>query len=49
LLALPEELRKAGYTTNTIEGLRRQIRTALRATGGAHGAAARPRASNIRR
>lgn len=32
-LALPEELRKAVYTTNTIEGLHRQIRKAIKTRG----------------
>jgi putative transposase len=32
-LALPEELRKAVYTTNTIEGLNRQIRKAIKTRG----------------
>jgi putative transposase len=32
-LALPDELRRAVYTTNTIEGLHRQIRKAIK-TGG---------------
>jgi putative transposase len=33
VLALPEELRKAVYTTNTIEGLHRQIRKAIKTRG----------------
>jgi putative transposase len=32
-LALPEELRKAVYTTNTIEGLHRQIRKSIKTRG----------------
>src|SRR3954449_1529795 len=32
-LALPDELRKAVYTTNTIEGLHRQIRKAIKTRG----------------
>jgi putative transposase len=32
-LALPEELRRAVYTTNTIEGLHRQIRKAIKTRG----------------
>ena len=32
-LSLPEELRKAVYTTNTIEGLHRQIRKAIKTRG----------------
>jgi putative transposase len=32
-LALPEELRKAVYTTNTIEGLHRQVRKAIKTRG----------------
>ena len=32
-LALPEELRRAVYTTNTIEGLNRQIRKAIKTRG----------------
>src|SRR3954447_11160907 len=32
-LALPDELRKALYTTNTIEGLHRQIRKAIKTRG----------------
>jgi putative transposase len=32
-LSLPEELRKAVYTTNTIEGLHRQIRKAIKPAG----------------
>ncbi len=32
-LALPGELRKAVYTTNTIEGLHRQIRKAIKTRG----------------
>ncbi len=32
-LALPAELRKAVYTTNTIEGLHRQIRKAIKTRG----------------
>jgi putative transposase len=32
-LSLPEELRRAVYTTNTIEGLHRQIRKAIRTRG----------------
>src|SRR3954452_14389781 len=32
-LALPDELRKAVYTTNTIEGLHRQIRQAIKTRG----------------
>jgi putative transposase len=32
-LALPEDLRKAVYTTNTIEGLHRQIRKAIKTRG----------------
>src|SRR4051795_10229454 len=32
-LALPDELRKAVYTTNTIEGLHRQVRKAIKTRG----------------
>jgi transposase-like protein len=32
-LSLPEELRRAVYTTNTIEGLHRQIREAIKTRG----------------
>jgi putative transposase len=32
-LALPEDLRKAVYTTNTIEGLHRQVRKAIKTRG----------------
>ena len=32
-LALPEELRRAVYTTNTIEGLHRQVRKAIKTRG----------------
>jgi putative transposase len=32
-LALPEDLRRAVYTTNTIEGLHRQIRKAIKTRG----------------
>ena len=32
-LSLPEDLRKATYTTNTIEGLHRQIRKAIKTRG----------------
>jgi putative transposase len=32
-LSLPEELRKAVYTTNTIEGLHRQVRKAIKTRG----------------
>ena len=32
-LALPDGLRKAVYTTNTIEGLHRQIRKAIKTRG----------------
>jgi putative transposase len=32
-LALPDELRRAVYTTNTIEGLHRQIRKAIKTRG----------------
>jgi transposase-like protein len=32
-LSLPDELRKAVYTTNTIEGLHRQIRKAIKTRG----------------
>lgn len=32
-LSLPEELRKAAYTTNTIEGLHRQVRKAIKTRG----------------
>jgi len=32
-LALPDDLRKAVYTTNTIEGLHRQIRKAIKTRG----------------
>jgi putative transposase len=32
-LSLPEELRRAVYTTNTIEGLHRQVRKAIKTRG----------------
>ena len=32
-LVLPDELRRAVYTTNTIEGLHRQIRKAIKTRG----------------
>ena len=32
-LSLPDELRRAVYTTNTIEGLHRQIRKAIKTRG----------------
>jgi putative transposase len=32
-LSLPEDLRRAVYTTNTIEGLHRQIRKAIKTRG----------------
>jgi putative transposase len=32
-LALPDELRRAVYTTNTIEGLHRQVRKAIKTRG----------------
>ena len=33
LLSLPEDLRRAVYTTNTIEGLHRQVRKAIKTRG----------------
>jgi transposase len=43
-LSLPEELRRAVYTTNTIEGLHRQIRKAIKTRG--HSPTSKPRPSD---